>query len=276
MAEILSSLDGHIQIFEPLHPEYVPEVKKYVPEWNQYVPKHQEWPEGKIFFNKIVSGKVINPWIMSQANLLKIINAKRLVVKIVRGNLLLEWFTNNVTSLKPLLVIRHPCAIIASQLNKAWPPGKNLILNHAYFKEYPEIKSACMNLTQPEELAALAWCHRYHGPLMAKKPYPFVLVSYENLVRNGPQELNKIFDAWNMPVDQKAVAQLSVPSDTVTSSSQIVSGKDPLSGWKNKLTEQQVSNILNVLQIFNMDFYNHELEPDYDKLASFGQHLKNV
>ena len=195
LAEILSSPAGHVQIFEPLHPEYVAEVKKYVPEWNQYVPEHQEWPEGKIFFNKIVSGKVINPWIMSQANLLKIINAKRIVVKIVRGNLLLEWFSNNVTSLKPLLVIRHPCAIIASQLNKAWPPG---------------------------ELAALAWCHRYHGPLMATKPYSFVLVSYENIVRNGPQELNKIFDAWNMPVDQKAVSQLSVPSDTVTSSSQVV------------------------------------------------------
>ena len=78
-----------------------------------------------------------------------------------------------------------------------------------------------------------------------------------------------------MPVDQKAISQLSIPSDTVTSNSQIVSGKDPLSGWKNKLSEQQVSNIFKVLKIFNMDFYNHELEPDYEKLASFGQHLKD-
>ncbi len=271
LAEILSSLDGHLQIFEPLHPGYVSEVKKYVPEWNQYVPADKEWPNGISFFNDILSGKIVNPWTMSQATPRKIIRAKRLVVKMVRGNLLLEWVAKNVSSLIPLLVIRHPCAIIASQLNKGWPPGKDLILSHEYYKVYPKIKAACMSLSQPEEIAALAWCHRYHAPLMSKKPYPFILVSYENLVRNGEQELNKIFDAWNMPVDQKAISQLSIPSDTVTSGSQIVLGNDPLAGWKNKLTEQQVNNIIKVLKIFNMDFYNNSLEPDYEKLSSFGQ-----
>jgi len=270
LAEIISSMDGCLQIFEPLHPDYVQEVKQHIPQRNRYVPADQDWPAGVSIFNRIVSGKIINTWTMSQAPLLKIFTAKRLVVKFVRGNLLLEWFAKNVAVLPPVLVIRHPCAIIASQINKKWPPGKKLLLNNAYLDRYPEIRENCGYLSKPEELAALAWCLRYHAPLTANKPYPFILVCYEDLVRNGRQELEKLFNVWQMPVDQKAILQLSIPSDTATKSSQVVKGGDPLAGWKKKLNEQQVDNILAVLKIFKMDFYDKGLEPDHKKLGAFG------
>jgi len=271
LAEIISSLDGHLQIFEPLHYKYVPYVKKHISEWDKFVAKDEEWPEGVSIFNEILSGRVINAWIMSQATLMKVLTAKRLVVKIVRGNLLLEWFTNNIAIMTPVLVMRHPCAVIASQINKGWPLGKNVLLGNSYFDLHPEIRKSCSHLSKPEELAALAWCLRYHAPLMVKKPYPFVLVCYENLVRNGEQELKKIFDAWDMPVDKNALSQLTVPSDTVTKNSQIVAGRDPLAGWVSRLTDEQVGNILAVLDIFKMNFYSRELEPDYEKLMSFGK-----
>jgi hypothetical protein len=270
LAEIISSLDGCLQIFEPLHPDYVQEIKKQIPERNKYVPADEDWPAGLSIFNKIVSGKIVNAWTLSQAPLLKVFTAKRLVVKLVRGNLLLEWFANNVATPPPVLVIRHPCAIIASQINKKWPPGKNLLLNNAYFDKYPEIREKCRHLSEPEELAALAWCLRYHAPLTAKKPYPFILICYEDLVRNGKRELERLFNAWHMPVDEKAISRLSIPSDTVTINSQVVKGGDPLAGWKNKLNEQQVNNILAVLKIFKMDFYDTGLEPDHEKLTTFG------
>jgi hypothetical protein len=66
-----------------------------------------------------------------------------------------------------------------------------------------------------------------------------------------------------------------VPSDTVTNTSQVVSGKDPLAGWKYKLTDSQVDTILAVLKIFDMDFYTKELEPDYEKLLMFGSRSIN-
>ena len=274
LAEVLSSLDGYIQIFEPLHPDYVPEVSRIFTDRNPYIPPHQDWPEGHSLFSKIHSGKLINSWIMSQVSLLKIFKAKRLVVKYVRGNLLLEWLVVNMDVLTPILMIRHPCAIISSQLNKGWQPGKKLLLNNPYLDHYPDIRRECERLSEPEELAALAWCLRYHAPLMSRKPYQFVLVCYEKLVRNGKEELIKIFNILNIPLENKAIAQLSIPSDTVTSISQVVKGKDPLAGWREKLTKTQCQNILNVLHIFSMDFYDFELEPNYEKLFYFG--LKRV
>jgi hypothetical protein len=275
LAEVLSSIDGHLQVFEPLHPDYVPDIKKMINNRNPYIPADQNWPKGYEIFTKIISGKLINSWTMSQSSLKEVLNAKRLVVKFVRGNLLLEWLCTNMDVKTPVLVIRHPCAIIASQINKGWPPDKRILLDNPYLDQYPKIRSDCECLSKPEELAALAWCLRYHAPLMSSKPYPFIIVTYENMVKNGKQELERIFTALKIPLDDKAIARLSVPSDTVTNTSQVVSGKDPLAGWKYKLTDSQVDTILAVLKIFDMDFYTKELEPDYEKLLMFGSRSIN-
>jgi hypothetical protein len=271
LAEIVSSIDGYLQIFEPLHPAYVKEMSGQNLEKNRYVPVDKEWPFGNDIFNRIISGKLVNAWILSQVTVRDIIRGRRLVVKVVRGNLLLEWYARNVAVLQPALVIRHPCAVIASHLNKKWQPDKRALLGNPYFDQYPEIRERCMALSEPEEVAALAWCTRYHAPLMSSKPYPFILVCYESLVRNGEREVTRLADAWDIPDKDKLLARLSVPSDTSTSSSQVVKGKDPLAGWCNRLNDDQVNNILSVLEIFGMDFYSAELEPDYDRLAAFGK-----
>ena len=270
LAEIVSSMEGHVQLFEPLHPEYVGDVKKIMPERNWFVESDRDWPEGQSFFNKVLSGKLVNPWILSQVPFAKMFGAKRLVVKFVRANLMLGWLARQPGVRMPILVMRHPCAIIASQLNKGWPPSKEILLGNRYFDAWPELKQKCQSLSKPEEIAALAWCLRYHAPLNSPAPQPFILVSYEALVRRGEQELRRIFDAWQMPLSEKSIASLNLPSDTSESDSFIVQGKDPLAGWKSKLTGEQINNILNVLNIFGLTFYSEALEPDYPSLSRFG------
>jgi hypothetical protein len=161
--------------------------------------------------------------------------------------------------------------VIASQLNKQWPPSKQLLLGNPYFDKYPELKERCSDLSEPEELAALAWCMRYHSPLTSDKPYPFILICYEKLVRNGADELKRLVEAWGLPADSDISPQLSRPSDTSTNHSNVVHGKDPLAGWCDRLTPSQIENILAVLRIFEMDFYTAALEPDYRKLAHFAE-----
>ncbi len=270
LAELLSSLDGHLQLFEPLHPKYVPEAARILQTRNTYVPVGAPWPEGRKFFSEILSGRLINSWILSQASVSRVFRTRRLVAKFVRGNLLLDWLTTNYGLRNAVLVIRHPCAVVASQLTKGWRPGKTTLLANPYFERHPEIQERCAPLTRPEEIAALAWCLRYHAPLMSEKPYRFTLVTYEALVRNGVSELERLFQALGIPFDSAVIEKLSRPSDTATETSPIVSGKDPLGGWQHRLTNRQVNNILSVLNIFGMNFYSAEPEPEYSRLRAFG------
>lgn len=211
---------------------------------------------------KNLNRETINPWLASQIKITEALLAKKLVVKFVRANMMFDWLTSNFNIRPPALVIRHPCAIISSQLSKGWAPDLHVLLNNPYFKKHPEIRLKCATLTKPEELGALAWCMRYHAPLSMAKPYPFHLVCYERLVRDGKVELEKLFTAWELPTPQAAINQLNIASDTVTASSQIVRGKDPLAGWKTILNAEQIINILQVLNLFEMTFYNEALESD--------------
>jgi len=271
LAEIISSVPGNTQVFEPLNIKYVNQAKKVGIDRNTYLKHDADWPEGKQFFKRILSGKLINPWLASQIPVNRVFSTRRLVVKFVRANLLLRWICENLPVLPPAMVIRHPCAVVSSQLRKGWKPSKKILLSNSYFDEYPEIREDCLNLRKPEELYALAWCLRYHAPLCIPKPYPFILICYEKMVRNGVKEVEKLFNVWEIELTDDITSRLNKPSDTVTQSSQILSGEDPLAGWVKNLTQEQVNNVLSVLQIFGMDFYSEQLEPDYEKLYSFPQ-----
>ncbi len=269
LAEIVSSIEGHAQIFEPLQARYIKDARVAGVKNNLNLRANEEWLEGRLFFERIISGKLINSWLASQLSLSEVFKAKRLVVKMVRANMMIGWLTSQFPIKPPALVIRHPCAVVASQLHKGWTPSLKGLLGNRFFKEHSELKEQCKHIATEEGTYALAWCMRYYVPLTLDKPHPFVLICYENLVRNGKDELTRLFNAWDIELTEKVISQLHIPSDTVAENSQVLGGKDPLAGWKTRLTELQVNNVLAVLKIFSMDFYDHELEPQYDKLSAF-------
>ena len=269
LAELVSSVPGHSQIFEPLNTQYVKAAGKAGIIKNTYIKQDDVWNKGNKFFSGILSGRVMNPWLASQIPVKDVFSTRRLVIKFVRANLLLGWVCKNFDVLPPALVIRHPCAYVSSHMQKGWNPSLKVLLSNSYFDGLPEIREQCLNLTRPEELNALAWCLRYHAPLSLTKPYPFILVCYERLVRDGEKEIKRLFRIWDLEITKDIINRLGKPSDTVTNSSQIVTGKDPLAGWKRTLSIEQINNVLNVLYIFKMDFYSNELEADYEKLDRF-------
>jgi hypothetical protein len=236
------------------------------------------------FFTRILSGRLVNPWMLSQAPSRKILSADRLVVKFVRGNLLLGWITHNLPVNQVVLVVRHPCAVIASQFERGWiapldkqgrPGGLQYLLNHPYLELRQDIRAACAELNQPEEVAAMSWCIKYHGALKSPLPHNFAVVSYEALVLNGGRELERIFRIWGVPLPKTIVSSLVQPSDTSPYGTTSVRAEQRLSQWRRTLSEQQVTNILKVLAIFDLDFYSRELEPDYEKLNRYGKSKLN-
>jgi hypothetical protein len=233
------------------------------------MPPEQDWPEGLALFQDMLSGGLVNSWILSQSRPSKVMAAERLLVKIVRGNLLFPWFVRHVATTPPVMVIRHPCAIVASQLQKGWIPVRRMILSNAYLGLYPELRERCSELSTPTELLALAWCLRYHAPLKLTPRNRYLLIAYENLVRNGEQVLTEVFRGLGLDPALAPVGDLSNPSDTSVDQSAIRHGSDPLTQWQRHLTSAQVRQVLSVLDTFGMDFYSDAPEPKLPALHQF-------
>lgn len=276
LAEIVSAHPQAGQIFEPISPTNVREAQKIGFTHNIFLEPDAEWPAGKAYLEKVFRGKVLTPWTTSQIPIAKTKKIRFLVVKFVRANLFLGWLTKNFLVKPPALIIRHPCATIVSQMQKEWIPGKKILLSNPFFSSAPQLKKDCEKFNRPEELLAIKWCMQYHAPLSLSAPYPFHLMTYEGLVRNGEKEISELFSSWKVPLTQESVDRLILPSKTVTSNSQIVKGRDTLSGWKSSLSSEQISRINSIVRLFNLDFYTTDLEPNWELLRNFTSGFKSL
>jgi len=265
LAEVLTSLPGTGLVFEPLHIANVPLARAAGFGWATYMEPDTVWPEGEAFIRKVLEGRIVCSWTMSHMSMTRAFRPKRWIVKFVNANLLLGWITSRFTVPRPAMIIRHPCATVASQLVHGW------MLKHppswpGLFASHPRLAEMVRSLSDPIEFLAAAWCIQSRVPLALPSPRPLQVVSYERLVRHGESELERLFRGWGLAVPQAALWRLAQHSQTTKTYSALRRGGDPLLGWRRLLTREQIARILDLVNLFGLDFYSEEPEPDYDRL----------
>ncbi len=258
----LSVMPNACTLFEPLQLNHVPQAKDAGFEWRTFKEPEEIWKEGVQFLNQVFSGQIVNKWTSREIRFKDALNAKSLIVKFVRANRLLPWICNNFDIPPPILLLRHPCAVIASQLQSDdWKNSKRPEIP-TYLNSFPAFKRIIQNTTTVEENLACLWALDQLPALLYKNPHPWLIVTYEELFKDSLSTLKKIMNAWEIEADYHSV-KAEKPSSVVYSTG--ISGID---GWRKNLSEKQVANILRTVRAFGINFYNTKLEPDYSILYS--------
>ncbi len=307
LMEILGVIPGYICLFEPLNPLYFPKSIKVGFQSRKYLPSDVNWQEGEEYLRKIFTGclqpdkswlekgdytkKNFNSLIYNFLNQLKPeklmhqLLGEKLIVKSIRLNRLLPWIAERFHLRSMIFIIRHPCAVVASRFKpgarlpkditryvKVSFPTKEDILNET--SEINGLDKGLLNrlkkIKTQEELLATSWCLDNYIPLSYPKPYPWIVVCYEKLVKDGEKELNHIFNKiGEKHIPRSAFKHLKIPS-VVTHKSEykiITNTDEQLSKWKKSLSERQIENILSIVSDFGLDFYTEDIEPAYGKFV---------
>ena len=121
LAELLNTIPRSAILWEPLFLDADPQLPKIGFGWRTYVPPDRDRPEMEAYLRRVLTGRVLNPWTLQRTSLRDVYRVKRWIVKFVRANMLLPWLTLRFPTRRPLLLVRHPCAVVASQIrNGAW------------------------------------------------------------------------------------------------------------------------------------------------------------
>ena len=120
LSQALSAVPGMGVLFEPLHLTRVPAAAAAQFSWRTYVPPDTPWPEGEAFLRRVFAGDVVNAWTLREMSLAQAWRAERLLFKFVRANRLLPWLCRAFSVPTPVLLVRHPCAVVASQMRFGW------------------------------------------------------------------------------------------------------------------------------------------------------------
>lgn len=260
IAQTLASLPGAAVLFEPLHPKRVPGVTEAGFTWRTYVRPGTEWAAGRSVLEDAFAGRPLNLWTGSALTWPQ--RVTRWVVKCIRANRLVPWMSEWMQPRQRVLVLRHPCAIVGSQIASDWTVP-NAPYSQELIDDYPVIGSVVDAIETPEERRALDWAVNTLVALPSRSSW--TTVCYEQLVE-GRETFTSILDAWALRVPADLADRSTRWSHT---SRRRELGEDratTVTDWTTQLGEEQVRRVLAVTHALGLDFYGEDPRPDAERL----------
>jgi hypothetical protein len=287
LMDIMTTIPDYTSLFEPINPVWFPESFQVGFKSRTYLPVDKNWKEGEDYLRKIFTGKMVSRVPNYQLNLEVIMRrllGHKLIIKAVRLNRMLPWITKRFKLRGVFFIIRHPCAVISSQLKTGFygyhpssPPYNDICPNLDDILEEAsmingldtDLLNKLKKIKSKEEILAAAWCLDNYVPLSYPKPHPWTTVIYEKLAKEGEKEITRYFNE----IGEKKIPSLAIKHSkraslvTITDEAKNVSQAGvQLSKWKKSLSEKQIERILRIVSDFGLDFYSNDPEPDYDNI----------
>jgi hypothetical protein len=114
LAELLSQVPQTAVLFEPLHLWRKPPFSDLNLCGYQPIPEHADWPEARAVFDAVFRGGFVNGWTGHESSILAFLLAKRMLVKMVRENAMLQWQDRNIKFRnRPVMLVLHQLQVFA-------------------------------------------------------------------------------------------------------------------------------------------------------------------
>lgn len=275
LAELLKTLPASSLIWEPLLKGQLKEFKDLDFYWHQPIPENADWPEAKEAFRKLLNLEIKSRHIYNRENQLKFPFSKHFIFKFCYGNMLLHWVVNNF-DVNPILLLRHPCAVVSSQMKHGYWKGiekNNLsfeIPKFPYNEYYLQYEDVVKHVRTFEEHLAATWAYTMaYTVLSPNNDKKWITLSYEGLYKNYNVEIQRIFQRLDLKIPQKIYDGKERASIMAKKHSlNYIQTGNQLFHWKNNLSTTQTKNILRIIKEFGITFYDDSVEPDYEQIYS--------
>jgi len=267
ITEAIAQLPKTAVLWEPLHPSSAIKFNKLNFGWRQFIPEQETWNEAEMEFEKLFKGKILNNWTCYLSPSIRFLCADRMIIKFCRANAMIPWLTKRFNfTYDPIYLIRHPFAVVASQLNHgAWDANFNGfdIPNSPFNNLYTQHADFLLSLKTKEEALVATWCLTNLIPLRnTRNDKSWITVYYENLIRNPENEIERIFQRWGMEIPEKVGRQIKKASATTKDATFLDNIDKQCRKWKLFFDQHQISKMSAVLQYFEVKHYTTDIFPN--------------
>jgi hypothetical protein len=191
----------------------------------------------------------------------RVLTGKRLLIKEIRSNLMVGWLARTF-DLRVVLLLRHPCATVASQASLGWGTKRKVI---EALLEQPELVQDHLeddlerldSGTLDTTVARLAarWAVENRVALaMAASDDRILPVAYEDLLVRPRPELERIFSFLGWEPTQPDWRRIL--SNAAATSGAGVSVAERLRNWRAKLAPHEAASVLDVVRSLGIDLYD--------------------
>lgn len=270
--------DNQAIVWEPLHRN---NLKKWLGDefatqigFMPYIPENEEWGEAEQFFNDLFSGYLPIGLRRTFTYDRSLKDIHRLLIKFCRANMILPWLTRKFPTIKPIYIVRHPLAVIASQYQmKAFEGmGETTNIFDAQESKYTDLfdkhSDKIKSINSKEAMFANWWAISNVIPLThPRNNKSWLTVSYERLFVNPQEELKRIEAYIDAPLPDDILARVKKASISTQPGSGILNNGSQLGTWKNKLNQQQIDTVMSIIKSYGINAFSEDQEPDYAQLG---------
>ena len=266
LADMLTMGTRTQQIFEPLHPYWIPEVRKLAG-WTKelhrmrllYLRPDGVYPEWEALLTRVLSGRV-RSWGWTDYQRTSYF-PERYLIKMIRANLMLGYLYNTF-HLPIIYIMRHPCAVTLSRLQtKSFCNVGDLLAQETLVEDHlrpwvGEIEGA------RDRLGALAvwWAVENRVAQRQLQSIPHLLLTYEDLILEPEREFNRAFAFLGLTRLAPYAEAIQTPSRT-SRGAVYASAVERLGHWQNKLSDEEQKRILSWAHRLGVDLYDQGLMP---------------
>ena len=256
LSQIINYRRGYRYIFEPFNPREVGPFRHF--RTKQYLRPEDRREEFLEPARLVLTGGLRDPW-TDRFN--GRIVARRRLIKDIRANLLLGWMRVNFPGMPIILLLRHPCAVVASRLDLGWKDNlsetmeQRELVDDFLLPMEAEIRAAQGDF----ERHLFLWCIDNYVPLRQFGPQEIHLTFYENLLARPEVELRSLFASLGEDFDERVYARLGHPSPMSRKNVPAPS----VEGWRTRVSAHQLKRANEILRLFGLDrLYGEEARPD--------------
>lgn len=248
---IINHHNGYRVYFEPFHPGNVAEFSFF--KNRQYFRDEVSGLEFVNPLNFLMQGKLKNKWIDSRD---KNFYARKLLIKDIRANLLLNWIKCHHPDIKIILLLRHPCAVAQSRIKLGWGGSIDHFLNQPELLE-DHLNPFIQTIRAAEgdlQVCVTAWCIENYIPLKQFKPGEIHVCFYENFLLEPAIEIRKLMDFIGDPLPDNLDPIINQSSDTNWNRAEH-SGQQvhSFNQWKEDISPGDYKIVKNIMIQFGMD-----------------------
>lgn len=291
LAEIVSTLPNYHTIWEPFNPiqNRLAEQRgfkayNYFPEIGEKMSTHVE----NVLKGRELTGNLMGPYRGIDGALGRLNPRASFVFKCTNANMMLAE-VHRLVPLKTIVLLRHPCAVVSSQLSHgAWDcvaevkNGKKALEDDLRFavdrvlERHPDWRTLWNEIETLAGVLAFVWGLRTLFPLQEAPPQDWCFVTYEDLVEEPGEEIERIFEYLERPIPRGAYEQIGVTSASkTTEDSNVKKGADPLRTWKSRLSSEQTDRILRVIRKMGIRIYSEGLRPSSVELERMSREVNS-
>ncbi|MCS4191513.1 hypothetical protein GGP51_003009 [Salinibacter ruber] len=275
LSEMIAEEPGYKLLSEPLFLRGAGERGEIGLEWRTHIEPNENDEDVEGWLRRALSGRIPGDYVLTSRSLpgraIEFFLNQKNVVKFVRASRMLGWIDNTFDVRGIILLLRHPCAVVASQIhydedwkNSSPPDTDNL--RRGYGGYLPDsflnsCRDALSEIETREEYLAAMWSIDNIFGIRESDRANVLTTHYEDIVVDESSELKRIFDFLGF--EDSTVRKIDPGKPSKTKSKTLTNDKqDQLSKWREFFTDEQVDRILSTVRSFGLNIYSRDVLPN--------------